>query len=101
MEQLLAKIKVFIAQLNEKGIPTPIFRDMLTKQVSITYTMFLISFVLVILSLFTFGGEKLGLKFDQCLELLGYTGIGYIGRKFQKGTMTIEGKESTDETKVN
>lgn len=90
MEQLIQKIKNFIALMNSKGIPTPILRDMVTDKPSITYTMLLISFVLTVLSAFNLGSQTLGLNFNQCLELLGYVGIGYIGRKYQKGDVTIE-----------
>jgi hypothetical protein len=55
--------------------------------------MLLVSFVLTALSSFKLGANTLGLNFDQCLQLLGYVGIGYIGRKYQKGDVTIEGKE--------
>jgi hypothetical protein len=97
MEQLIEKIKGFIKALNEKGIPTPIFRDMVSGKPSITYTMMLVTFVLTILSSFKLGEEQLGLKFDQCLQLLSYVGIGYIGRKYQKGDVTIETKEEKKE----
>ena len=90
MEEMAAKIKGFLKQLNEKGIPTPILRDMVSMKPSITYTMLLVSFILTVLSAFKLGAEKLGLNFNQCLELLGYVGIGYIGRKYQKGDVTIE-----------
>ena len=93
MEKLIAKIKSVINTLNEKGIPTPIMRDMISGKPSITYTMMLVSFVLTILASFNLGEEQLGLKFDQCLQLLSYVGIGYIGRKFQKGDVTVETQE--------
>jgi hypothetical protein len=93
MEQLIAKIKAFIKDLNDRGIPTPIMRDMISGKPSITYTMLLVSFALTVLSSFKLGANTLGLNFDQCLQLLGYVGIGYIGRKYQKGDVTIEGKE--------
>jgi len=90
MERLIEKIKGLIKTLNEKGIPTPIMRDMISGKPSITYTMLLVAFVLTTLSSFELGSEQLGLKFDQCLELLSYVGIGYIGRKFQKGDLTVD-----------
>jgi len=93
MEKLIEKIKGVINTLNEKGIPTPIMRDMISGKPSITYTMMLVSFVLTILASFNLGEEQLGLKFDQCLQLLSYVGIGYIGRKFQKGDVTVETQE--------
>lgn len=98
MDELINKIKAFINALNEKGIPTPILRDMVSGKPSITYTMILVSFILTVLASFKVGADNLGLKFDQCLELLGYVGIGYIGRKFQKGNVTIEGKEKSEES---
>lgn len=94
VNELLEKIKVFIKNLNEKGIPTPIFRDMVSNKPSITYTMLIVSFILTVLSSFKFGTDNLGLNFNQCLELLGYVGVGYIGRKWQKGDTTVEGKDS-------
>jgi len=96
MEELILKIKGLIKTLNEKGIPTPIMRDMVNNKPSITYTMLLVAFVLTILSAFNLGEEQLGLKFDQCLQLLSYVGIGYIGRKYQKGDVTIEQEKKDD-----
>lgn len=94
MDNMILKIKDFIRLLNEKGIPTPIFRDMLSQKPSITYTMLLVAFVITVLSSFKLGADTLGLDFDKCLQLLSYVGIGYIGRKFQKGDLTIEGKDN-------
>lgn len=96
MNELLAKIKNFVMVLNEKGIPTPVLRDMVTGRPSITYTMLLVSFSLTVLASFKVGSDKLGLNFNQCLELLSYVGIGYIGRKFQKADLTVEGKEKNE-----
>lgn len=96
MNQLLDKIKNLIAVLNEKGIPTPVFRDMVSSKPSITYTMMLISFTMTVVSSFKFGSETLGLNFDQCLQLLSYVGIGYLGRRFQKGDVIVEGKEKNE-----
>ena len=90
MENLIVKIKEIIRALNERGIPTPILRDMVSFKPSITYTMLVVSFVLVVLSSFKIGTETLGLNFSNCLELLSYVGIGYIGRKYQKGDTIIE-----------
>ncbi len=101
MEELIAKIKALIKALNEKGIPTPIMRDMVSGKPSITYTMMLLSFVLVVISSFKLGADSLGLNFDHCLELLSYVGIGYIGRKFQKGAVTVEGKGNSDNENSN
>lgn len=98
MEELINKIKNLIKTINEKGIPTPIFRDMISKKPSITYTMLLVTFTVTLLSAFQLGSDQLGLKFDQCLQLLSYVGIGYIGRKFQKGDVTVE---TTEEKKEN
>jgi hypothetical protein len=97
MDQLIARIKSFIDDLNSKGIPTPIMRDMVTGKPSITYTMMMVSFILTVLSSFKLGADNLGLNFNQCLELLGYVGIGYIGRKFQKGNLTIEAEDKKKE----
>lgn len=87
---MIAKIKEFIKLLNDKGIPTPILRDPALGKPSVTYTMLLVSFLLTILSIFKIGSDKLGLDFNQCLELLSYVGIGYIGRKWQKGNISVE-----------
>lgn len=89
MEDLIIKIKGVIKSLNEKGIPTPIMRDMVSGKPSITYTMLVVAFALVAASSFKLGAETLGLNFNNCLELLSYVGIGYIGRKYQKGDTTI------------
>ena len=93
MEKLIEKIKNTIKVMNEKGIPTPIMRDMVTNKPSITYTMLLVSFVITVLSSFKLGAETLGINFDRCLQLLSYVGIGYVGRKFQKGDLVVEAKE--------
>jgi hypothetical protein len=93
MEKLIEKIKGVISTLNEKGIPTPIMRDMVTNKPSITYTMLLVSFTITVLASFKIGSDNLGLDFEQCLQLLSYVGIGYVGRKYQKGDLTVEAKE--------
>lgn len=90
MEDLIIKIKGVIKSLNEKGIPTPIMRDMVSGKPSITYTMLVVAFALVTMSSFKIGATTLGLDFDKCLQLLSYVGIGYVGRKYQKGDTTIE-----------
>jgi len=99
MSKLVDKVKGIIHSLNEKGVPTPIMRDMVSGQPSITYTMLLVSFSMCVLSSFKFGQEQLGLQFEQCLQLLSFVGIGYIGRKYQKGDLTVEGKDSNENTK--
>ena len=90
MQDLIIKIKEFIKTLNEKGIPTPICRDMVTKEPSITYTMLIVAFTLVVAASFKLGNDILGLDYDKCIQLLGYVGVGYIGRKYQKGSTTTE-----------
>jgi hypothetical protein len=99
MNRLVEKAKGIIHSLNEKGIPTPIMRDMVSGQPSITYTMLLVSFSMCVLSSFKFGQEQLGLQFEQCLQLLSFVGIGYIGRKYQKGDVTVEGKTENESSK--
>jgi len=90
VQDLINKIKGVIKSLNDKGIPTPIMRDMVSGKPSITYTMLVVAFALVTASSFKLGAETLGLNFNNCLELLSYVGIGYIGRKYQKGDTTIQ-----------
>jgi hypothetical protein len=97
MEDLINKIKGVIKSLNEKGIPTPIMRDMVSGKPSITYTMLVVSFALVTISSFKVGADTLGLNFKNCLELLSYVGIGYIGRKYQKGDTTIQSESEKGE----
>lgn len=99
MQQLIDKIKGVTKSLNENGIPTPIMRDMVSGKPSITYTMLVVSFVLVTLSSFRVGADTLGLDFNSCLELLSYVGIGYIGRKYQKGDTVVQTEVETETKK--
>lgn len=86
MEELRAKIKKFCLDLAEKGIPIPLCRDMATNTMSITYTMLIVSFTLAVLAQF----GLFNLDSAKTLELLSYTGVGYLGRQWQKSSSKNE-----------
>lgn len=99
------KLKELLAKLKENGLDlSPLFnflvlKDFNTGQKSITYTMFLVSGLLSVVSLFdkVKAVSELGLNFQSCKELLIVTSMTYLGRKFiSTGGTTVESKEKND-----
>jgi hypothetical protein len=67
---MINKIKTFIFNLNEKGVPLPLVRDPNTDQPSVTMTMMLISFTIA-------AGSLIG-KFTNILGDIDTSGANYL-----------------------
>lgn len=83
----MEKVKAFIKDLQEKGIPVLFLRNNDGKP-SITLTTVVVSFIICIASLVdsVANSELLGgLNFDNCLNLFVTSMVLYLGRSFQKG----------------
>jgi hypothetical protein len=81
---MFEKLKNWLIQANDKGLPIPLLRDKGTA--SYTATMMMISFAVSIVLL---GGKAMdkmgGVDYENVLMLLGLTSSLYLGRKYQKG----------------
>jgi hypothetical protein len=87
------KIKQFFMNMNEKGIPVPLFRDPEKNRSSITFTLFLLSglislssFVFDFAMYILFATGKISSKIDplpkgELLMAVGTFGGFYFGRK--------------------
>lgn len=90
----MEKIKEFIKNLSDKGIPLILFRDTSTKQPSISLTILVVSVVMVVLGLIGKTIKALGgIDIDNSLSFFyGASGL-YFGRKVSNGKTTIEQQE--------
>lgn len=88
-------MKEFIKQLQDNGIPVILFRDYKTKAPSISFTLVIISAVIVILGLIGKTTKLLGaVDIENSLSFFyGCAGM-YIGRKFSSGKTTIDKPEN-------
>ena len=76
------KIKKFILTLNEKGIPLPMLRDPFTKIPSVSLTMLVISFNIVLFGLIGKSAKMLdGVDLQQAIYWFGICAGLYFGRK--------------------
>lgn len=88
-------LKAKLMSLSNSGIPVILFRDVIgTKEPSITFSLLLTVSLAAILSLSAPIATKLGLQYDQCKDLLMYVSLLYLGRKYQKGDLTVSGKDN-------
>lgn len=94
------KFKALMYKWNEHGIPIPTFRDGRNKG-SYTLTMFVISFLVAIITLFGKVTYVFGdVDYLEVLGLLGLTGGFYLGRKYQNSkdkSFTLDVKEEKKE----
>lgn len=80
---MLNKLKALIKELQDKGIPLIVLRDVVTKTPSITYTFFVLSGTLVILGLIgKFAKLSGGIDMDNALAFFYACSATYVGRKF-------------------
>jgi hypothetical protein len=81
--KLLNKIK----ELQESGVPLLFFRDPRTKLPSVSLTMMLISFLLVLVGLINKWAQLVqGIELNNAMELLYVTSGLYFGRAISKRT---------------
>lgn len=98
---MLEKWKQFVNDMNAKGIPVPMIRDGKTGQGSVSLTLVFISFNAWLLSIIGKAAGALGgMDPQQTLNMFMVCAGLYFGRKMSKdskGTVTVEGGESTKE----
>lgn len=75
-----AKVKELISALNEKGIPLPVLQDLVTKKPSITYTFFVVSGVVCLLSSFDGVKTLAKINFNEIKEFFDMCAYIYVGR---------------------
>lgn len=98
--KVVEKIKTFIFDLNEKGVPLPLFRDPSHDAPSVTMTMMVIAFCIAAAGLVGKFTKFLGDVDTSGANYLFLTAAGlYLGRKMSGDSKTItEEKDSNDET---
>jgi hypothetical protein len=83
---MIDKIKAFIVKMNQYGIPVPMIREPKTQQASVTLTLVVVSFAMVVLSLVgSITAKVKGIDVNNSLELLMISLGAYLGRHYQKG----------------
>jgi len=80
---MVEKIKAFINTMNQYGIPLPLLRDNKVGRGSITYTLFVISGVLVVIGLIGKISKQLDIDLSQAIYFFGTCGAMYLGRQLQ------------------
>lgn len=88
MEQL-KKLSNFMA---EKGIPIPYLRDPKTKEASVSVTMVVISFNLVLLGIIGKYGAGLNINLSEGLNLFEVCCAIYFGRGVTSGSTKVDSK---------
>jgi hypothetical protein len=79
----MRKLSVLMKDLQDKGVPLIILRDVVTKTPSITYTFFVLSGTLVTLGLIgKFAKISGGIDMDNALAFFYACSATYVGRKF-------------------
>jgi len=90
---MIDKIKGFISQLNEKGVPLPMLRDPKTGMPSVSLTMLFISFNVVLIGLMgKLAGFFGGVDVQQAIYWNVLTSSLYFGR-----TLSYKGTEVKNE----
>lgn len=85
MDELLEKMKAKIKDWQENGLPVFFLRDEQKKAPSVSLTMMLISFTLVVFGLINKAAKWVdGVDVDNSLELLIITSSLYFGRSLSK-----------------
>ena len=83
--EMLDKLKEFLKELQDKGIPVVFLRDPITKLPSVSLTLLLVSFILSIFSLINkFAKIVDGVDVDNTLQLLIVCASLYFGRSLSK-----------------
>ena len=95
MNNFLDQFKVFFGKINSLGIPVPVLRDPRTGLGSVSLTLLIISFVVVLAGLVGKITNLIGnVDLTNGLWLFGICTSLYFGRGFQNKGMTID--NSTD-----
>ena len=76
------QIKSFFAKMNSLGVPLPLLRDPKTGQASLSLSLVVVSFCIVVLALVGKYGAGLKIDMPDALQLLWGTSALYFGRGF-------------------
>jgi hypothetical protein len=77
---LVEKVKAKVKELQEKGLPIIVLRDVVTGKPSITYTLFVASAVMCLLAQVEYSRASIDLNFDEALQFFDSCAMAYIGR---------------------
>lgn len=91
---MLDKFEKFVLNLNKYGIPIPFARDPKTQISSVSLTMMLISFVLVVFGLIGKYSKYLDINLTESLTLLGITSSLYFARKVSPNSSNNDKKDN-------
>lgn len=95
---LIDKVKTFIFNLNEKGIPIPLLRDPKTDAPSVTMTMMIVAFSIAVAGLIGKLTKFLGDVDVSGANYLFLTAAGlYLGRKMSGDTKKTELSSNEEE----
>lgn len=84
------KLKQLIRCMNERGIPIPTLRDPKNGLPSVTLTMMVISFNLIILGIIGKWSKDLNVDMSQAMTLFLTTAGLYLGRKMTGNDKKVE-----------
>lgn len=85
------KLKQLVKDLQDKGIPIFLLRDMTTKLPSVTFSLLIVSALMVVLGLIgKFAKLAGGFDIENSLTFFGICFGGYLGRKITNGKTSIE-----------
>lgn len=95
---MLDKLKQLVLELNESGIPLPLVRDNKTGRGSISLTMMVISFTIVLLGLLGKFSKVLDIDLTQGIYFFGITSALYFSRSISgnKNDIKIENKQESE-----
>jgi hypothetical protein len=98
---MLEKLRKLAVYLNDKGFILPWIRDPKTGTSSVSLTMMMISFFIVVFGLIGKMSKTLDINLTEALTLLGVTASLYFGRKIFPGSETVQQQTTTDTTIVD
>lgn len=94
---MLEKIKDFLVKMNQEGFPLPLLRDPKTGQGSVSLTMLVLSFNVVLLGLIGKSAGFLGgVDLTQAIYWNVLTASLYFGRTLSYNGKTVENKEGKE-----
>ena len=96
----MEKLKELFRKMNEYGLPLPMARDPKTNKASVTLTMMIFSFTIVVVGLVSKMSKFVGdIDISQAMYLFGITSGLYLGRKMQSNGKEIKVENETTEGK--
>lgn len=78
------KFKTLMKELQDNGLPLILLQDLVTKKPSVTYTFFVVSGVMCLLSLVESVRFLAGFNFNEALEFFQASSMVYFGRSAVK-----------------